>query len=108
AATAPAVATSASAAASPTAAGAAAAGGTPKKGGMLKMVFPTEIIGIDPHGASSGNDRTVYTAVYNALVAPDKNPKTGSDPAESWTTPDDKTYIFKLRPGIKFHDGTDC
>jgi len=105
---APAATTGASAAASPTTAAAAATGGTPKKGGTLKMVFSTEIIGIDPHGASSGNDRTVYTAVYNALVAPDKNLKIVPDLAESWTTPDDKTYIFKLRPGVKFHDGTDC
>ncbi len=108
-ASAPAATTGASTAASPITAAAAATGsGTPKKGGTLKVVLATDIIGIDPHGASSGNDRTVYTTVYNGLVAPDKNLKIVPDLAESWTTPDDTTYLFKLRPGIKFHDGTDC
>src|SRR5204862_7448715 len=26
------------------------------------------------------------------------------DLAESWTQPDDTTYVFKLRPGVKFHN----
>jgi peptide/nickel transport system substrate-binding protein len=95
-------------AASPTAAGAAATGGTPKKGGTLTVALGADVIGLDPHGASSGVDRNVYTVVYNGLIAPDKNLKIVPDLAESWTTPDSTTYLFKLRPGIKFHDGTDC
>jgi peptide/nickel transport system substrate-binding protein len=98
-----------SASTAPTAA-AAAAGTTsgPKKGGTLKVALNSDIIGIDPHGASAGVDRNVYTAIYNGLVAPDKNLNLVPDLAESWTTPDPKTYVFKLRPNIKFHDGTAC
>ncbi len=107
-ASAPAATTGAGAPASPTVATAAATGGTPKKGGTLRVALESDIIGIDPHGASAGVDRNVYTTVYNGLVAPDKNLKIVPDLAESWTTPDPTTYLFKLRPGVKFHDGTDC
>jgi len=84
----------------------AAAAGSAKRGGTLKVTLDSDIIGIDPHGASAGVDRNVYTAIYNGLVAPDKNLKIVPDLAESWTTPDPRTYIFKLRSGVKFHDGT--
>jgi peptide/nickel transport system substrate-binding protein len=83
-----------------------AAAAAPKRGGTLKVALSSDIIGIDPHGASAGVDRNVYTSVYNALVAPDKNLNIVPDLAESWTTPDPTTYLFKLRPNVKFHDGT--
>jgi peptide/nickel transport system substrate-binding protein len=90
------------------AAPAATAVAAPKRGGTLKVALNSDIIGIDPHGASAGVDRNVYTSVYNALVAPDKNLNIVPDLAESWTTPDPTTYIFKLRPSVKFHDDTPC
>jgi peptide/nickel transport system substrate-binding protein len=94
--------TTSSAAPAPTAVAA------PKRGGTLKVALNSDIIGIDPHGASAGVDRNVYTSIYNALVAPDKNLNIVPDLSESWTTPDPTTYVFKLRPNVKFHDGTSC
>jgi peptide/nickel transport system substrate-binding protein len=96
-----------SSAGAPAATSATTAGG-PKRGGTLKVALDSDIIGIDPHGASAGVDRNVYTAIYNGLVAPDKNLNIVPDLAASWTTPDPKTYVFKLRPNVKFHDGTAC
>ena len=40
------------------------------------------------------------------VVDPETNEIKGQI-AESWEQPDDQTYVFKIRQGIKFHDGSD-
>lgn len=65
-----------------------------------------EFIGADPQGSSSGVDRNLYTSLYNGLVVPDAHLRIVGDLASSWSQPDPKTYVFNLKPGIKFHDGT--
>jgi ABC-type transport system substrate-binding protein len=45
-------------------------------------------------------------AVHDALVRPYPGHKMGPSLAESWQESEDgKTYQFKLRPGLKFHNG---
>ena len=45
-------------------------------------------------------------AIHDALVRPYPGHKMGPSLAESWTeSPDGLTYEFKLRPGLKFHNG---
>ena len=45
-------------------------------------------------------------AIHDALVRPYPGHKMGPSLAESWQeSPDGKTYQFKLRPGLKFHNG---
>jgi peptide/nickel transport system substrate-binding protein len=45
-------------------------------------------------------------AIHDALVRPYPGRKMGPSLAESWQeSPDGKTYEFKLRPGLKFHNG---
>ncbi|MGI8858210.1 MAG: ABC transporter substrate-binding protein, partial [Thermomicrobiales bacterium] len=43
--------------------------------------------------------------IYDSLLAWDKDLKVIPALAESYDTPDDKTYVFHLRKGVKFHDG---
>jgi peptide/nickel transport system substrate-binding protein len=48
----------------------------------------------------------VLYAIHDALVRPYPGHKMGSSLAESWQeSADGKTYEFKLRPGLKFHNG---
>jgi len=45
-------------------------------------------------------------AIHDALVRPYPGHKMGPSLAESWTeSADGTTYEFKLRPGLKFHNG---
>src|SRR5207248_864552 len=45
-------------------------------------------------------------AIHDALVRPYPGHKMGPSLAESWQeSPDGKTYEFKLRPGLKCHNG---
>jgi peptide/nickel transport system substrate-binding protein len=78
----------------------------PKRGGTLRVAMGREFIGADPQGSSAGVDRNLYTSLYNGLVVPDPQLRIAPDLASSWTQPDPKTYVFHLKPGVKFHDGT--
>src|SRR5262245_63321458 len=84
-----------------------AGGVAPKKGGTLRVGFYIEAATMDPHYSGSKVDRQIYHNVYEPLVVLDA--KLGIKPglAESWQQPDAKTIVFKLRRGVKFHDGTD-
>ncbi|MEO0909654.1 MAG: ABC transporter substrate-binding protein, partial [Pseudomonadota bacterium] len=64
---------------------------------------------LDPTaGAAAAIDEIVYANVFEGLtrIGPDGSVQPGL--AESWeVTEDGKVYVFKLRSGVKFHDGSD-
>ncbi|MCC6464055.1 MAG: hypothetical protein IT463_01800 [Planctomycetes bacterium] len=63
---------------------------------------------LDPHATNSGGDANLIQQMYEGLVRPSDKPPVTWEPclAESWTVDDKfKTYTFKLRKGVKFHDG---
>jgi peptide/nickel transport system substrate-binding protein len=43
--------------------------------------------------------------LFNSLVRYGPNLDLVPDLAESWTNPDDQTYVFKLREGVTYHNG---
>ena len=80
----------------------------PKKGGTLIFGRGGDSVGLDPAYETDGNSFMICDNVLEALVEY-KDESTDIEPglAESWTiSPDGKTYTFKLRQGVKFHDGT--
>lgn len=87
--------------------GAPAAATPGKRGGTIRAELDSDIANLDPMQSSLLVDRQVLYSIYDSLVAVDANLKIVPLLAESWETPDPKTYIFKLRKDVKFQDGTD-
>ena len=84
-----------------------ATGQEPQRGGALRVGLQGDFTTLDPHMSTSAEDRDLYYQLYTPLVGLDANLRIVPELAESWEQPDSLTYIFRLRRGVKFHDGTD-
>jgi len=83
---------------------------TPVKGGNLVYARQTGPSTLDPFYPTNGNgDIFADTLLYQGLVMPDPKGATQNvvpAVASSWTmSPDGLTYVFHIRPGIKFSNG---
>lgn len=58
-----------------------------------------------PNMAHDGPTVSVLNNVYETLVEVDANLVLRPGLAESWHTPDDTTWMFRLRTGVRCHDG---
>src|SRR5688572_27444927 len=81
----------------------------PERGGVLKFAVSAEPPNYDCHGATSFAFIHPVRPHYNTLLKfeESKYPEVKGDLAQSWdVAKDGLTYTFKLKPNIKFHDGT--
>ncbi|MGL5175035.1 MAG: glutathione ABC transporter substrate-binding protein [Cetobacterium sp.] len=60
---------------------------------------------LDPHATNDQPSSRVAGQIYDSLVKQDINMNIIPGLAESWTQIDDTTTEFKLRKGVKFHNG---
>lgn len=77
----------------------------PAQGGTLIIGKAQEAVGLDPHKVTAASSFQVIAQVYNQLVELDEEYSPQPELAESWENPDDTTFIFHLRHGVKFHNG---
>jgi peptide/nickel transport system substrate-binding protein len=84
----------------------------PRYGGELVFAVPSEPPSYDGHKEETFGLIHPIAPHYDTLLRVDPFDKTGTKPvpdlAESWTiSKDGRTYTFKLRRGVKFHDGAE-
>lgn len=77
------------------------------EGGTIIWGKPLEATLYDPHTSILASSWELLHQIYDGLTDLDADMKPVACLAESWRQPDDKTYVFKLRPGVKFSNGRD-
>ncbi len=64
-------------------------------------------LSMDPHFSNIGPHAESMKNIFETLVWAGDNLEIEPRLAESWTVIDDNTWEFKLRQGVKFHDGSE-
>ena len=77
--------------------------------GQITIGIPQDLEdGLDPHVVNAAGTREILFNVYEGLVKYDSQGNLNDAIAESHVISDDGlTYTFKIREGVKFHDGSD-
>ncbi|HYL05049.1 MAG TPA: ABC transporter substrate-binding protein [Thermoanaerobaculia bacterium] len=84
---------------------AACSGGSGAGAAPLRLVFHSDPQGLDPHLHDEVATHWVLDNVYDALVTFDADMHVRPTLAVAWDNPDDLTWRFQLRPGVRFQDG---
>ena len=81
--------------------------GSPAAAADLAVGLGTDVTAIDPHYHNLTPNNNVAAHIFGYLV--ERNEKSQLQPglATEWKTIDPLTWEFKLRKGVKFHDGSD-
>ncbi|MSP48957.1 MAG: ABC transporter substrate-binding protein [Alphaproteobacteria bacterium] len=78
----------------------------PKKGGDFVFGQQAKVNSLDTHTSAAASTRNIAMSIFETLLIRDENFAVMPNLAASVeTSADGKTYVFKLRPGVKFHNG---
>ena len=81
----------------------------PRRGGILLAALAAEPPSLDPHQEATFANIQMVAPCYSTLLQfdPYQFPKVIGDLATEWkVAPDGRTYTFKIRQGVRFHDGS--
>ncbi len=83
----------------------ACGGGASADGETLTVAASGDAISLDPVATNDNQSSNIMMQIYEGLMALDKDGNVVPSLAESYEQPDDMTYVFKLKQGVKFHNG---
>ena len=74
---------------------------------QLVVGIPSDVLALDPMRDQSTIGLSLFNNVYDALTSIARDGSIEPRIAQSWdSSPDAKVWTFKIRPNIRFHDGT--
>ena len=73
----------------------------------LSIALGADVTSIDPHFHNLTPNNNVGGHIFEPLVSKDQRGRLTPALAESWRTIDELTWEFRLRRGVKFHDGAE-
>lgn len=76
-------------------------------GADLRIALSADVTSLDPHLVASQPNITVGRHIFDSLTHVDEKARIIPGLASSWRATDATTWEFKLRPGVKFHDGSE-
>ncbi len=79
---------------------------SPVKADDLTIALASEPTSIDPHFHNLTPNNAMAMHMFQPLVIFDAKQQVTPGLAVSWKTVDDLTWEFKLRPDVKWHDGS--
>ncbi|PLR82532.1 peptide ABC transporter substrate-binding protein [Bacillus canaveralius] len=78
-----------------------------KKDKTLTIATGSDMVTFDIHDHNNTSTEAIHINLFNYLVKTAENGEFAPDLAESWENIDNTTWNFKLREGVKFHNGED-
>src|SRR5262252_718777 len=84
-----------------------AGAGAQQAGKELRIGLSAEPSAMDPHFHNLTPNNSLTRHIFDRLTDQDENQMVKPSLALSWRTTDDRTWEFKLRPGVKFSNGDD-
>ena len=73
----------------------------------LRIGLSADVTSLDPHFLAAQPNLTVGRHIFDSLTHMDERARLVPGLAESWRALDARTWEFKLRRGVRFHDGTE-
>ena len=79
-----------------------------RRGGSIKLGIGENIDTLDPHNTTIITAVAIHNNIYNGLLKityDGQRVEFVPDLAEEWEIVGDRTHVFRLRQGVRFHDG---